>query len=86
MCSTASDMSKWMEFILSGGLLPDGSRLMELSDLDRIWYPEVAYNEYPLAINYSKPRFPVTDSVSTYGLGYWNGEYRSKHLYASYPG
>ncbi|XP_052099818.1 penicillin-binding protein 4-like [Mytilus californianus] len=80
--TTAVDMTKWMTFYLNGGKLPDGKRLIS----------EKAFKEITTAANtvpndmytykyYTKPKVPVTNSITGYALGWRSGFYRGNRMF-----
>lgn len=71
--STATDMGKWLRFILNDGENEEGLVIVTKEALERLWYPEISY---PYGSSIQKPFSPVTDSTAAYGLGYSIGHYR----------
>lgn len=81
VCSSANDMGKWMQFILQEGIAEDGTDVMSPDALNRLWYPETAYDGSGYASIFGKPNAPVTYSMSNYGLSYFNGHYRGYQIH-----
>ena len=75
VCSTANDMAKWINFVLSGGETSEGEQLIDPAEMSRLWQAENARSIRPLFL---KPESPVTDARPTYSLAYSNGYYRGE--------
>ncbi|XP_076467996.1 uncharacterized protein LOC143298877 [Babylonia areolata] len=68
---SADDMTRWMDFLLSGGLLPSGARLLDSQLLQDMMTPHI-----PVKGGYKD--VPVGDTFSGYGFGWFLGTYRDK--------
>ncbi len=69
--SSVEDMSKWMTFLLEGGVAPDGRRLLSEEALEELFHPQVVLrraNFYPTA-KLTEPKW------ITYGLGWFQHDY-----------
>ena len=76
--SSAEDMAKWLRVQLSGGLLPDGTRLFS-ADTAR----ELTTIVTPLAVSDPPPELPATKTnFNGYALGLAIREYRGHRLVA----
>lgn len=82
VCSTANNMGDWLCFILNAGIGADGSEIMDPDALDRLWYPEAAYNSVGWDQIFGQPNAPVTYSMDGYGLGYFSGRYRGMYSFS----
>lgn len=70
--STSEDMAKWMKFHLSGGKDESGRQVIPATALRELYRPVSAVPRQDIG----PPTFPVEDTRSTYGLGFYNGQYR----------
>jgi CubicO group peptidase (beta-lactamase class C family) len=74
--SCAADMSKWHRVLLSGGKLPDGSRLYSAQTAKRLWtlVTPIPIGDYHKKLAESKPNF------LGYALGFSVRDYRGTKL------
>ncbi|KAL3866720.1 hypothetical protein ACJMK2_044001 [Sinanodonta woodiana] len=86
ICSSATDMSKWIRFLLSKGINSEGEALVNSRLLRDTMIGQVFVGElYQLVMSLQKPRYPVTDDVTTYGMGWFQSRYRG-YLKLSHSG
>lgn len=74
--SSVSDMSRWLRFLLAGGVTPEGDRLLEESTVDELFAPQTlvpADQFYPTA-RLTRPNW------TSYGLGWFQHDYRGHKL------
>ncbi|KAK3603130.1 hypothetical protein CHS0354_027922 [Potamilus streckersoni] len=77
ICSSATDMFKWIRFLLSKGVNSVGERLVSSRLLRDTMIGQLSVGElYQLVMSLQKPRYPVTDDVTTYGMGWFQSRYR----------
>jgi len=68
--SSVHDMSKWLRFLLAGGVTADGTRLLRESTVREFFTPQVVQrSQYP-ADRLTSPNF------MTYGFGWFQKDYR----------
>ncbi|KAK6186859.1 hypothetical protein SNE40_006125 [Patella caerulea] len=70
IASSAEDMSKWIQFILSKGNLTDGQTLANWTIYKEAFQ---AHNVYPSSLE--KPTFPIADVNEGYGYGWFHGNH-----------
>ena len=73
--TTATDMAKWMEFVLSDGKAQDGATVVPEEAMTRLYRGELHFLEQ-LAAYFRKPAISATEEYSQYGLGYFVGYHR----------
>ena len=66
-----------MRFILHGGVTQNGTRILGQRDLQRLWNYETAYRDD----EFTKPFWPISDTVDSYGMGYFAGHFRGKCMF-----
>jgi CubicO group peptidase (beta-lactamase class C family) len=72
--SSVSDMSKWLNLLLAGGVLPDSTRLLRSATVDELFTPQVVLrSQYPTD-RLTAPNF------MTYGLGWFQKDYRGRKV------
>ena len=74
--SNAVDMERWMSFQLAGGRSADGRQIVAPSYWHQLHSPQSAVDRPPGSMAIERPRFPVSDTVDVYGLGWRLGYYR----------
>ena len=79
--SNAKDMTKWLNFMLSGGKNEDGEQIIDTDVLNAVFTPEMALDRSAVA---QRPEDPVTmTGHETYAKGWRNGYYNGKLLISS---
>ena len=75
--TTATDMTRWLEFQLNTGRDSAGNQLLPVGYWLQIHAPQMALGAalFPVA----RPWFPVADTYSAYGLGWRLGLYRGRY-------
>ncbi|MGH7540393.1 MAG: serine hydrolase, partial [Gemmatimonadota bacterium] len=74
--SSAHDMALWLDFLLSGGFTPDGTRLLAAETLEELFTPQVVLRPddfYP-TVRLTRPHW------LTYGFGWFQHDYRGRKL------
>lgn len=74
--TTARDMTKWMTFLLRGGQLDNGTRLLSKNAFDSLITPNNMIPDSSTSKYFSKPNVPATNDRYAYGLGWMIGSYR----------
>jgi CubicO group peptidase (beta-lactamase class C family) len=74
--SSVSDMSKWLRFLLAGGVAEDGSRLLKQETVDELLRPQAFVT--PAAF-YPSQRL-TRPHWTTYGLGWFQQDYRGEKV------
>jgi len=72
--SSVEDMSRWMRFLLAGGVTKDGRRLLEESTVEELFTPQVIVGPesfYPTA-RLTEPHW------TTYALGWFQADYNGE--------
>ncbi|KAH9519298.1 hypothetical protein Btru_075205 [Bulinus truncatus] len=72
--SNAEDMAKWMNFLLSNGLGPDGSRVVK-SEVIKLTREPGMLSTLPFQ-ELTKPLYPVSHVVKSYDMGWLTAYYR----------
>ncbi|HSG09097.1 MAG TPA: serine hydrolase [Longimicrobiales bacterium] len=74
--SSVSDMSKWLRFLLAGGLTEDGTRLLQEATVEELFKPQsfVTPSEFYPTQAATKPHW------MTYGLGWFQEDYRGEKV------
>ncbi len=72
--STLSDMLKWLQFNIDGGVTKDGRRLLSEETHRLIHTPQVPYRIWPWD-------FPEVPPVGQYAMGWYDDVYRGYPLY-----
>jgi CubicO group peptidase (beta-lactamase class C family) len=74
MYSTAADMTRWLRFLLAGGRLPDGRRLITEDAFAELLAPQalVPADEFYPTARLTRPAF------TAYGLGWFLQDYRGE--------
>lgn len=70
--SSVHDMSRWVRFLLAGGVSPGGERLLEDETVDELFTPQIVLRE---GMFYPTARLTEPDFMS-YGLGWFQQDYR----------
>jgi CubicO group peptidase (beta-lactamase class C family) len=76
MYSTAADMTRWLRFLLAGGRLPDGRRLISEGAFAELFAPQalVPADEFYPSARLTRPAF------TAYGLGWFLQDYRGEKV------
>lgn len=74
--ASVSDMAKWLQVLLSGGLLPDGKRLWSAEQARQMWTPATITASSAGA----KPDNPARPILQTYALGWFIQDYRGLQM------
>jgi len=74
--TTATDMTRWLEFQLSSGRDKAGNQLLPVNYWLQIHSPQMALEHPRLPV--VRPWFPAADTYSAYGFGWRIGMYRGK--------
>ncbi|KAL8570293.1 hypothetical protein ACOMHN_011315 [Nucella lapillus] len=72
--STAHDMARWLQTLLSNGKTPDGTQVLQakaLKETTRAVMPPPG-----IGTDLTKPDFPIADVEQSYGLGWVTSNYR----------
>ncbi|HKJ01372.1 MAG TPA: serine hydrolase, partial [Longimicrobiales bacterium] len=74
--SSVSDMSKWLRFLLTGGVTGDGTRLLEESTVEELFKPQsfVTPSQFYPTRTVTKPHW------TTYGFGWFQEDYRGEKV------
>jgi hypothetical protein len=74
--SSVSDMSKWLRFLLAGGVAEDGTRLLQESTVEELFRPQafVTSSQFYPTQRVTKPHW------MTYGLGWFQQDYRGEKV------
>ena len=74
--SSVSDMSKWLRFLLAGGVAEDGTRLLQESTVEELFLPQsfVTPSQFYPTQAVTKPHW------MTYGLGWFQEDYRGEKV------
>lgn len=72
--SSVHDMSKWLRFLLAGGVTPDGERLLSEAAYAELFEPRsfVGLDSFYPTARLTKPRW------RTYGLGWFQADYEGR--------
>ena len=81
MNASVNDLAKWIQFLLAGGVLPNGTRLVSKKNLREIWTPQMVI---PIDKE-ARTLYPETTQVS-YGMGWSVRDYRSGRKLISHGG
>ena len=74
--SNAKDMTRWLNFMLSGGKNENGEQIIDTDVLNAVFTPEMALDRSAVA---QRPEDPVTMvAQQTYAKGWRNGYYNGK--------
>ncbi len=76
MYSSAADMTHWLRFLLAGGTLPDGRRLVSETAFAELFAPQtlVPADEFYPTARLTRPAF------TAYGLGWFLQDYRGEKV------
>jgi CubicO group peptidase (beta-lactamase class C family) len=76
MYSSAADMTRWLRFLLAGGRLPDGRRLLSEAAFAELFAPQalVPADEFYPTARLTRPAF------TAYGLGWFLQDYRGEKV------
>jgi hypothetical protein len=76
MYSSAADMTRWLRFVLAGGRLPDGRRLVSEAAFAELFTPQtlVPADEFYPTARLTRPAF------TAYGLGWFLQDYRGEKV------
>ena len=74
--SSVSDMSKWLRFLLAGGVAEDGTRLLQQATVDELFRPQsfVTPSQFYPTARLTHPHW------MTYGLGWFQEDYRGEKV------
>jgi CubicO group peptidase (beta-lactamase class C family) len=74
--SSVSDMSKWLRFLLAGGVAADGTRLLQQSTVDELFKPQsfVTSSQFYPTQQVTHPHW------MTYGFGWFQEDYRGEKV------
>ena len=78
--STSHDMTNWMKVWLNGGKLPNGKRLISEKAYNHLIRAENIIDNSYTQTYFQKPVFPVTNSQTSYALGWRRGFYRGREF------
>ncbi|CAH1781743.1 unnamed protein product [Owenia fusiformis] len=85
ICSSAKDVAKWMQLHLNDGETQDGNRILKADDLETIFESaSVVPQNLKWERLFHRPVVPVTESRTTYGLGWYNGHYRGLRTHVAH--
>lgn len=76
ICSSASDMAKWLNLLLNNGLLPDGSRLFSERSAGELTAPVTPIPSYPPPPELGE----LKTNFRAYALGFGIQDYRGKKM------
>lgn len=74
--SSVSDMSKWLRFLLAGGVAEDGTRLLKQETVDELFRPQA----FVTAAAFYPSRRLTRPHWMTYGLGWFQEDYRGEKV------
>ena len=74
--SSVSDMSKWLRFLLAGGVTEDGTRLLQEATVEELFKPQsfVTPSQFYPTQTVTEPHW------MTYGLGWFQEDYRGEKV------
>lgn len=74
--SSVSDMSKWLRFLLAGGVTEDGTRLLQEATVEELFRPQsfVTPSQFYPTQTVTRPHW------TTYGLGWFQEDYRGEKV------
>lgn len=73
-------MSKWLRFLLRGGVTNSGLPLLSKASLDELWLPHMPQPHPMNQKDIWKPIYPVTDILMSYNLGFTTNIYRGNNV------